>query len=99
MENLGLASGDMGKEVHKTGKYLYVDTNYTGIKKVASKQGGYLVFLDYGRKQKVDKKTGKLQYKQDKSLKRVDTLKEAKALRREAEEIREAGISRKNREW
>ncbi len=84
-----------GKEIHTTGKYQYVSTNNEGIKKVVSSQGGYLVFLDYGRKQKVNKKTGELQYKQDKSLKRVDTLKEAKALRREAEEIREAGIKRK----
>lgn len=77
-----------GQAVHKTGKYAYIDTKNEGIKEVVSGQGGFLVFLDYGRKQKVDKKTGKLVYKQDKSLKRVDTLKEAKALRRQAEEIR-----------
>lgn len=82
--------GDMvkGHEVRRTGKYSYIDTKHEGIKEVVGGLGGFLVFLDYGRKQKINKKTGKLEYKQDKSLKRVDTLKEAKALRRQAEEIR-----------
>lgn len=77
-----------GQAVRQTGKYSYIDTKHEGIKEVVGGLGGFLVFLDYGRKQKINKKTGKLEYKQDKSLKRVDTLKEAKALRREAEEIR-----------
>lgn len=76
------------QKVHKTGKYEYVDTKYEGIKEVVNGQGGFLVFLDYGRKQKINRKTGQLEYKQDKSLKRVDTLREAKAFRRQAEEIR-----------
>lgn len=83
-----------GQAVHTTGKYAYIDTKNEGIKEVVSGQGGFLVFLDYGRKQKVDKKTGKLVYKQDKSLKRVDTLKEAKALRRQAEEIRQGTVAK-----
>ncbi len=95
MEATGIMNADTGQEIHTTGKYKYIETKHEGIKEVVSGQGGYLVFLDYGRKQKVNKKTGELQYRQDKSLKRVDTLKEAKALRREAEEIREGGIKRK----
>lgn len=83
-----------GREVHRTGKYEYINTKHEGIKEVVSQQGGFLVFLDYGRKQKINKKTGQLEYKQDKTLKRVDTIREAKALRREAEEIR-AGIIQK----
>lgn len=77
-----------GQKVRRSGKYMYIDTKYEGIKEVVSGQGGFLAFLDYGRKQKINRKTGQLEYKQDKSAKRVDTLKEAKALRREAEEIR-----------
>lgn len=80
------------QKVHKTGKYEYIDTKYEGIKEVVSHQGGYLAFLDYGRKQKINKKTGELEYKQDKTTKRVDTIKEAKALRRAAEEIREGSM-------
>ena len=82
------------QEVRTTGKYQYIDTKYEGIKEVVSRPGGFLVFLDYGRKQKINKKTGELEYKQDKSTKRVDSLKEAKALRREAEEIREGSVRR-----
>ena len=52
----------------RSGVYLYIDTNTAGIKKVVSKQGGYLAFLDYGRKYKVDKKTGALVLKQEKRL-------------------------------
>ena len=45
--------------IKKSGPYEYVDTPNEGIKKIVSKQGGYLVFLDYGRKLKINKKTGK----------------------------------------
>lgn len=76
-------------EVKKSGPYEYVDTPNEGIKKIVSKQGGYLVFLDYGRKLKINKKTGKQEYKQDKTARRVKTEAEAKKLRREAEMIRE----------
>lgn len=79
------------EKVKKTGKYFYVDTANEGIKKVVSSQGGYLAFLDYGRKYKPNRKTGQLEWKQDKTIKRVDTVKEAKRLRREAEAIREGG--------
>jgi len=72
----------------RSGVYLYIDTNTAGIKKVVSKQGGYLAFLDYGRKYKVDKKTGALVLKQEKTVKHVDTEKEAKMLRAEADAIR-----------
>lgn len=76
------------ENVKKLGNYLYIDTEYEGIKKIVSEQGGYLVFLDYGRRYKQDKKTGALILKQDKSNKRVETEAEAKRLRREAEAIR-----------
>lgn len=82
-------SNSFGEEIKRTGPYEYVDTNNEGIKRVVSKQGGYLVFLDYGRRLKEDKKTGLKVMKQDKTCKRVDTEGEAKKLRREAEEIRE----------
>ena len=90
------AEGNMvkGQKVRRSGNYAYIDTKNEGIKEVVSGQGGFLVFLDYGRKQKLDRKTGKLMYKQDKSAKRVDTLKEAKALRRQAEEIRLGTIAK-----
>lgn len=76
------------EDIKKLGNYLYVDTEHEGIKKIISSQGGYLVFLDYGRRYKPDKKTGALVLKQDKSNKRVETEAEAKQLRREAEAIR-----------
>lgn len=75
--------------IKKSGSYEYVDTPNEGIKKIVSKQGGYLVFLDYGRKLKMNKKTGKQEYKQDKTARRVETEAEAKKLRREAEMMRE----------
>lgn len=75
--------------IKKSGPYEYVDTPNEGIKKIVSKQGGYLVFLDYGRKLKINKKTGKQEYKQDKTARRVETEAEAKKLRREAEMMRE----------
>ena len=67
------AEGNMvkGQKVRRSGNYAYIDTKNEGIKEVVSGQGGFLVFLDYGRKQKLDRKTGKLMYKQDKSAKRV----------------------------
>ena len=77
------------QKIKKSGAYDYIDTPNEGIKKIVSKQGGYLVFLDYGRKLKLNKKTGKQEYKQDKTAKRVETEAEAKKLRREAEMIRE----------
>ena len=51
----------VGTEVKHTGVYDYVDTEYEGIKKVVSNQGGFLVFLDYGRVEKISKKTGRLE--------------------------------------
>lgn len=76
-------------KVKRSGPYEYVDTPNEGIKKIVSKQGGYLVFLDYGRALKLNKKTGMKEITQNKTSKRVDTESEAKRLRREAEEIRE----------
>ena len=76
-------------KVKRSGPYEYVDTPNEGIKKIVSKQGGYLVFLDYGRALKLNKKTGMKEMIQNKTSKRVETESEAKKLRREAEEIRE----------
>ncbi len=39
-----------GQEVRRTGKYSYIDTKHEGIKEVVGGLGGFLVFLDYGRK-------------------------------------------------
>lgn len=77
------------QKIRRCGPYDYVDTPNEGIKRIVSKQGGYLVFLDYGRVLKIDKKTGKREWKQHKTSKRVETEAEAKKLRREAEDIRE----------
>lgn len=76
------------EDVKKSGSYSYIDTEHEGIKRVVSPQGGYLVFLDYGRQYRPDKKTGTLVLRQCKSTKRVETEAEAKRLRREAEAIR-----------
>lgn len=76
------------KIVKKTGVYEYIDTDRPGIKKVVSKQGGYLAFLDYGRKHKLNKKTGKIKYVQDKTTKHCDTEEEAIRLYMEAAAIR-----------
>lgn len=75
-------------KVKKSGVYQYIDTEYEGVKKVVSHHGGYLAILDYGRKLKVDKKTGALVSGQSKSTKHVATEAEARRLRREAEAIR-----------
>ncbi len=52
------------EDIKKLGSYLYVDTEHEGIKKIISSQGGYLVFLDYGRRYKPDRKIGALVLKQ-----------------------------------
>lgn len=74
--------------------YKCYKTEHVGIFEIVNKKG-YLVRLDYGRVLKLDKKTSKYQYKQDKTNKKVDTLKEALKLRAEAVIIRE---KRKNGE-
>lgn len=77
-----------GVKVKHTGVYDFIDTSNEGIKKVVSKQGGYLVFLDYGRVLKTNKRTGLKELKQDKTIKRVNSEAEAKKLKAEAELIR-----------
>ena len=37
-------------KIKHSGKYDYIDTKYEGIKKIINGKGGYLVFLDYGKK-------------------------------------------------
>ena len=82
-------AGDIfeGKEVKKKGKYLVIDTNTEGIKKVLNMKGGYLVNLDYGTKDVVNE-DGSTKTVPVKSSKVVRTEKEAKILRSEAESIR-----------
>ena len=60
IEDTSVRKPDDEKIVKKTGVYEYIDTDRPGIKKVVSKQGGYLAFLDFGRKHKLNKKTGKI---------------------------------------
>lgn len=55
MDNANMKDTAENQSIHRTGKYEYRNTKYEGIKEVTSSQGGYLVFLDYGRKQKLDK--------------------------------------------
>lgn len=74
--------------IKHTGIYDYIDTRNEGIKRVVSNQGGYLVFLDYGKVYKLNRKTNIKQLKSDKTIKHVNTEAEAKQLRAEAEEIR-----------
>ena len=76
-----------GKEVKKKGKYLVIDTNTEGIKKVLNMKGGYLVNLDYGTKDIINE-DGSTKTVPVKSSKVVRTEKEAKILRNEAESIR-----------
>lgn len=78
-----------GAVIKKRGVYEIINTTYDGIKRIVNKDGGYLVSLDYGRVLKTDKKTGLKVLKQDKTVKVVHTLKEAKELRYDAEKIRE----------
>ena len=77
-----------GAVVKKSGDYEVIDTTYVGIKRIINKTGGYLVTLDYGRVMKTNTKTGLKELKQDKTVKVVKTLTEAKKLRAEAELIR-----------
>lgn len=77
-----------GAVIKKSGVYEVIDTPNEGIKRIINKSGGYLVTLDYGRVMKTDKKSGLRALKQDKTVKVVDTLAEAKKLRAEAEVIR-----------
>lgn len=84
----GKALDSTSEKIKRTGNYLYVDTANEGIKRVVNGDGGYLAFLDYGKVNKVNKKTGQLELKQDKTTRHVQTEREAKALRRQAEEIR-----------
>lgn len=76
-----------GHEVKKKGKYLVIDTNTEGIKKILNMKGGYLVSLDYGTKDVINE-DGSVTTKPVKSNKVVRTEKEAKILRNEAEAIR-----------
>lgn len=77
-----------GQVVKKRGNYLFINTKNEGIMKLVGTNKGYLVSLDYGRRTKFDKKKGMYILKQDKTLKKVETEKEARLLRAEAENIR-----------
>ncbi len=59
-------------------KSEYKATDIPGIKQ-RIKDGKYLVVIDLGRQEKMDKKTGQMVMKQCKTQKVFDTLKEAKA--------------------
>lgn len=78
-------------QTKRSGKYEYVETKHEGIKKIVNGNGGYLVFLDYGKKEVFDKDKCRYVKKQNKTAKKVDTLKEAQKLRAEAELIRNGG--------
>ena len=69
--------------------YKCIETGTQGIFKVIGNRSGYIVRLDYGRTLKLDKKTNKFRLKQDKTIKHVETEREAKNLKRQADEIRE----------
>lgn len=55
------------------------DTGFPGIKQRLS-DNKYIVTLDYGRKKKIDPKTGEVRLRHVKTTRVVSTLKEAKAL-------------------
>lgn len=74
--------------------YKCYETEHIGIFEIVDKKG-YLVRLDYGRVLKLDKKTSKYKFKQEKTNKKVNTLEEALKLRADAVLIRE---KRKNGE-
>ena len=76
-------------EIKRCGGYEYIPTKYEGIKEIVNSSiKGYLVSLDYGKKEVYDADKKCWIKKQNKSVKRVDTISEAKALRIQAEEIR-----------
>lgn len=83
------------KEIKNINGYKCIETGNEGIFKIVDGKGGYLVRLDYGREMRMDKKTNTYKLKQVKTNKRVNTEREAKQLKREAEEIR---LRRKNGE-
>ena len=83
--------GSGATQTKRSGKIEYVETNYKGIKKITNGNGGYLVFLDYGKKDVFDKDKCRYVKKQNKTARIVDTLKEAHKLRAEAELIRSGG--------
>ena len=85
------AEGSGATQTKRSGKYEYVETKHEGIKKIVNCNGGYLVFLDYGKKDVFDKDKCRYVKKQNKTAKRVSTLKEAQKLRAEAELIRSGG--------
>ena len=85
------AEGSGETQTKRSGKYEYVETKHEGIKKIVNGNGGYLVFLDYGKKDVFDKDKCRYVKKQNKTAKKVSTLKEAQKLRAEAELIRNGG--------
>lgn len=85
------AEGSGVTQTKRSGKYEYVETKHEGIKKIVNGNGGYLVFLDYGKKDVFDKDKCRYVKKQNKTAKKVSTLKEAQKLRAEAELIRNGG--------
>ena len=50
-----------GRKV-KVAKYNCITTNTVGLFKIDRPQGGYLVRLNYGKREKVDEKLGKIGY-------------------------------------
>lgn len=80
------------QEVKHTSVYDYIDTKNEGIKKVVSRQGGWLVFLDKGIKEVYNKKTGMMKSVRDKTIRHVDTEEKAFELRGIAYNIRNLGV-------
>lgn len=82
-------------EIKRCGGYEYIPTKYEGIKEIVNgKEKGYLVFLDYGKKEVFDSKKGCSVSKQSKTVKKVNSIKEAKTLRLQAETIRNGQMAK-----
>lgn len=72
----------------KVGNYQCTTTNTPNLFKIEREQGGYVARCNYGRTEKIDKKTGTIKAINEVTLKVVKTVSEGKELLHEAEEIR-----------
>lgn len=83
-------------KIKKKGCYEIVDTQYPCIKKVVSKQGGYLVNVHLGRTKVWDEKKQAYRIKANNTVKHVFTEKEALKVLQDVQQFREGDRSNKN---
>ena len=76
------------KQLVRVGNYECEKTKYNGIFKITEGNERYLVRCNYGKIEKIDKKTGVMKEVNEVTLKVVNTMSEARALMAEVEKIR-----------